>query len=67
MLPLQMKRRQILRWGLYHIPGILAALETANPAITGYVIRDNVLVEEIALYMENLTAEGGKSSGGMPD
>ncbi|MBJ3509556.1 hydratase, partial [Salmonella enterica subsp. enterica serovar Meleagridis] len=58
MLPLQMKETPNFTVGDYiYIPGILAALETASPAITGYVIRDNVLVEEIALYMENLTAE----------
>lgn len=58
MLPLQMKETPNFTVGDYiYIPGILAALEQARPVVTGYVIRDNALVEEIALYMENLTAE----------
>lgn len=49
MLPLQMKETPNFTVGDYiYIPGILAALERARPAVTGYVIRDNVLVEEMA-------------------
>ncbi|MTH48303.1 hydratase [Intestinirhabdus alba] len=58
MLPLQMVDDPTFEVGDHiYIPGIRAALDRCGEPIAAWVIRASGEVEEIALYMENLTAE----------
>ncbi len=68
MLPLQNEgNAKFYGGGLYLYSGRLAALETASPAITGYVIRDNVCWSVRCIYGKFDRRGGNHQRAGMPD